>query len=510
VNFCVSVILKMQQPQGTGIPISQDPSFGEGKTLWMGAIQPNWDETFIASLFQPSEQLVGVKLMRLPNSNMPAGYAFIEFSTHDAARYVLNTYNGQPIRGTSVFFRLNWGIGGRRHHTGFPHEFSLFVGDLSPDITDAVLQEAFSSRFSSCTSAKVVIDAATGGSKGFGFVRFTDKMQCDEALQMMNGAQLGSRAIRVSAATARRPERFQFAGGQPPQYHNMQQYPSMHDGGRSNGYRNAVMAAPGGPTPWLNPVVHPALASADPSLAMIPPQMQSSSTSSAQTTSEEGEDNNASLASSDVSLAPGAQAENTTVFVGNLDPSVSEEQLKSHFQSFGTIVQIKIPPNRGCGFVKFETREAAEHALATMHGSILCGLRIRLDWGKASVGRRQSGVNMQDVAVADYSTMQAHQYYMAQWQAQQAQAAYYYRYGAPNQSPVYVIPQQHLQNQMRPGMFQLSQQPVTPLQQQLSPADDLSNEFSALYLGPQQLMPSQQSLTAQQTNQGAIWNGEIQ
>ena len=49
--------------------------------------------------------------------------------------------------------------------------------------------------------------------------------------------------------------------------------------------------------------------------------------------------------------------ENTTVFVGNLDASITEDQLKDHFSHHGTITQIKIPPGRGCGFVKFETHD---------------------------------------------------------------------------------------------------------------------------------------------------------
>ena len=69
--------------------------------------------------------------------------------------------------------------------------------------------------------------------------------------------------------------------------------------------------------------------------------------------------------------------ENTTVFVGNLDPNVTEDQLKEHFSHHGAIVHIKIPPNRGCGFIRFETHEAASNAINQMNGSILGSLRVR-------------------------------------------------------------------------------------------------------------------------------------
>lgn len=66
------------------------------------------DETYIYSLFAPTGQLTGVKLIRNKESQMPEGYGFVEFMTHEAAEYILRTYNGQPIPNTNQIFRLNW------------------------------------------------------------------------------------------------------------------------------------------------------------------------------------------------------------------------------------------------------------------------------------------------------------------------------------------------------------------------------------------------------------------
>lgn len=43
-------------------------------------------------------------------------------------------------------------------------------------------------------------------SKGYGFVKFADRVQCEQALTAMNGTVLGGRPIRVSVATAKRQE----------------------------------------------------------------------------------------------------------------------------------------------------------------------------------------------------------------------------------------------------------------------------------------------------------------
>ncbi|KAJ0793117.1 putative RNA recognition motif domain, nucleotide-binding alpha-beta plait domain superfamily [Helianthus annuus] len=47
---------------------------------------------------------------------------------------------------------------------------------------------------------------------------------------------------------------------------------------------------------------------------------------------------------------------NTTVYIGNLDSAVTEEELRQIFLQFGEIVYVKIPAAKGCGFVQFVAR----------------------------------------------------------------------------------------------------------------------------------------------------------
>lgn len=55
--------------------------------------------------------------------------------------------------GTPFRFRLNWGAGGKRVEA--TPEFSVFVGDLAPEVTDTLLQETFAEKFPSTLGAKV-------------------------------------------------------------------------------------------------------------------------------------------------------------------------------------------------------------------------------------------------------------------------------------------------------------------------------------------------------------------
>lgn len=57
--------------------------------------------------------------------------------------------------------------------------------------------------------------------------------------------------------------------------------------------------------------------------------------------------------------------QDSTIFVGDLDPDTTAEQLTGLFCKFGSVVSAKIKENHCYGFVTFEKREAAEAAIAT-------------------------------------------------------------------------------------------------------------------------------------------------
>lgn len=111
-------------------------------------------------------------------------------------------------------FRLNWAAfstGDRRpDNTG--SDLSIFVGDLATDVTDALLTDTFASRYPSVKGAKVVVDANSGRSKGYGFVRFGDENERTRAMTEMNGAYCSSRPMRIGVATPKK------TSPQPQQY----------------------------------------------------------------------------------------------------------------------------------------------------------------------------------------------------------------------------------------------------------------------------------------------------
>lgn len=77
-----------------------------------------------------------------------------------------------------------------------PHDYRLFIGDLSKDAQDTHLEQVFS-RFPSFQKAKVVKDYRTGKSKGYGFVSLKSADDYLKASREMNGKYVCGRPIKI-------------------------------------------------------------------------------------------------------------------------------------------------------------------------------------------------------------------------------------------------------------------------------------------------------------------------
>jgi len=79
---------------------------------------------------------------------------------------------------------------------------NIYVGNLSFDVSDAQLQEAFGAH-GTVNKANVVTDRETGRSRGFGFVEMAKDEEGKAAIEALNGSELGGRTITVNVAKPR-------------------------------------------------------------------------------------------------------------------------------------------------------------------------------------------------------------------------------------------------------------------------------------------------------------------
>ncbi|GER38353.1 nuclear acid binding protein [Striga asiatica] len=337
-------------------PYHQPTTLEEVRTLWIGDL-PYWaDENYLRGWFSHTGEstarlkkavlglllitlgfmVLSIKVIRNKLTGQPEGYGFVEFTSHQVAESILQSYNGTQIPGTELTFRLNWassGIGEKRADAGPEH--SIFVGDLAPDVTDYLLQETFRVNYPSVRGAKVVTDPNTGRPKGYGFVKFADENERNRAMVEMNGMYCSTRPMRISAAAPKKTS----AG------------------------------------------VHPQFAAAK--AAIYPPSVYPTA---AQTIPVDNDINN------------------TTVFIGNLDPNVSEEELRQIFVQFGDIIYVKIVAAKACGFVQFAARTSAEEAIQRMQGAVIGQQVVRVSWGRTPAAKQTEGAH--DVAATAAQPME--------------------------------------------------------------------------------------------------------
>ncbi|XP_028802963.1 polyadenylate-binding protein RBP47 isoform X1 [Neltuma alba] len=283
-------------------------STGDNKTIWVGDLHHWMDENYLHRCFASTGEISSIKVIRNKQTGLSEGYGFVEFYSHATAENILQNYGSILMPNTDQPFRLNWATfsTGDKRSDNVP-DLSIFVGDLAADVTDSMLHDTFASRYPSVKAAKVVFDANTGRSKGYGFVRFGDDNERSHAMTEMNGTYCSSRPMRIGAATPRKSSVYQQGGH------------------ASNGTSN---------------------------------QSEADST-------------------------------NTTIFVGGLDPNVTDEDLRQPFSRYGEIVSVKIPVGKGCGFVQFANRNNAEEALQKLNGTVIGKQTVRLSWGRNPANKQQ-------------------------------------------------------------------------------------------------------------------------
>ncbi|XP_048329398.1 oligouridylate-binding protein 1B isoform X2 [Ziziphus jujuba] len=177
-------------PSGN-LPPGFDPS--TCRSVYVGNIHTQVTEPLLQEVFASTGAVESCKLIRKEKSS----YGFVHYFDRRSAALAILSLNGRHLFGQPI--KVNWAYtSGQREDTS--GHFNIFVGDLSPEVTDATLFACFSV-YPSCSDARVMWDQKTGRSRGFGFVSFRNQQDAQSAINDLTGKWLGSRQIRCNWAT---------------------------------------------------------------------------------------------------------------------------------------------------------------------------------------------------------------------------------------------------------------------------------------------------------------------
>lgn len=79
----------------------------------------------------------------------------------------------------------------------------LYVGNLNYNTTEDALREAFGGNGREVTSVSIIMDRETGRPRGFAFVEMATAEAAQQALQELDGRELGGRMLRINEARER-------------------------------------------------------------------------------------------------------------------------------------------------------------------------------------------------------------------------------------------------------------------------------------------------------------------
>ncbi|KAH8835389.1 hypothetical protein DL96DRAFT_1455715 [Flagelloscypha sp. PMI_526] len=302
-----------------------------------------------------------------------------------------------------------------------PRRAHLYVGNLSPRVTEYMLTEIFAVA-GPVQHVKIIPDRNyQHGGLNYGFVEYLDMRAAETALQTLNGRKIFDTEIRVNWAYQGQQNKEDttghyhvFVGDLSPEVNDevlgkaFSAFGSVSDArvmwdmnsGKSRGYgflafrdkTDAEQAIATMNGEWLGSRAIRVNWANQKTQGMpgAPPGATPPGAGRGPASPAGGMGGPASPAPINfqggplsyenvVALTP---AYNTTVYVGNLVPYCTQADLIPLFQSIGYLSEIRMQADRGFAFVKLDTHEHAASAIVQLQGQMVHGRPIKCSWGK--------------------------------------------------------------------------------------------------------------------------------
>ncbi|KAI0786003.1 hypothetical protein C8Q75DRAFT_794323 [Abortiporus biennis] len=289
-----------------------------------------------------------------------------------------------------------------------PRRAHLYVGNLSPRVTEYMLTEIFAVA-GPVQHVKIIPDRNyQHGGLNYGFVEYMDMRAAETALQTLNGRKIFDTEIRVNWAYQGQQNKEDtsnhyhvFVGDLSPEVNDevlakaFSAFGTLSDArvmwdmnsGKSRGYgflafrdkTDAEQAIATMNGEWLGSrAIRVNWANQKTQGAPGPPPGRPAGGMGGAPAPINFQGGPLSYES----VVQQTPAYNTTVYVGNLVPYCTQADLIPLFQSIGYLSEIRMQADRGFAFVKLDTHEHAAMAIVQLQGQMVHGRPIKCSWGK--------------------------------------------------------------------------------------------------------------------------------
>ncbi|KRY53735.1 ELAV-like protein 3 [Trichinella britovi] len=341
--------LRLDDSQMTDVPMKEEllnDSIDRKTNLIVNYLPQSMTTEEFRMLFDSIGEVETAKLVRDKVTGQSLGYGFINYVNPESAAKAIERLNGLGLQSKKM--KVSYARPSSESIKGA----NLYISGLPDAYTVKELEELFSP-FGRIITSRILVDNATGISKGVGFVRYDKKGEADAAIAKLNSTipPGGTEPIVVKFANS----------------------PS------SSNHRAAIHVAQAAQAA-LAAQVPLAFWNAGATARRFQGPIHHTAAANRFRYSPLGTDLLAgSLLSAAAAMAPqNSSATGFSIFVYNLAPEVEESKLWQLFGPFGAVLNVKVIRDmqtnkcKGYGFVTMTNYDEALAAISSLNGTTLC------------------------------------------------------------------------------------------------------------------------------------------